>query len=129
MNELRILIVDDDEALRKALRMFLNHQPGWTVVGEGVNGEQGVQEAQRLKPDLTIMDLNMPQVDGIAATRRIREELPHSAILVLTEHNSVPLVCEALEAGAHAFLPKAEIRELVSAVRRAIKAVAPPAAS
>jgi two-component system, NarL family, response regulator DegU len=120
MNELRILIVDDDPGLRKALRMFLDHQPGWKVVGEGADGQQGIAEAQRLKPDLTIMDLNMPQLSGIEATRKIHANLPDSAILVLTEHNSVPLVCEALEAGAHAFLPKAEMRDLVPAVRRAI---------
>ncbi|HEV3277031.1 MAG TPA: response regulator transcription factor [Terriglobia bacterium] len=120
METLRILIVDDDKGLRKSLRMFLNHQPGWQVVGEGANGREGIEEAERLKPDLTIMDLNMPEVSGIEATREIRRAAPDSAILVLTEHNSVPLVCEALEAGAHGFLPKSEVRQLVSAVKKAI---------
>ena len=120
MEELRILIVDDDSGLRKSLRMFLNHQPGWTVVGEGANGREGVDEAERLKPDLTIMDVNMPEMSGIEATREIRKAAPDSTILVLTEHNSIPLVCEALDAGAHGFLPKSQVRELVSAVKEAI---------
>lgn len=120
MERLRILIVDDDKGLRKSLRMFLNHQPGWKVVGEGANGREGIDEAERLQPDLTIMDLNMPELGGIEATREIRRAAPKSAILVLTEHSSVPLVCEALEAGAHGFLPKSEVRELVPAVKRAM---------
>jgi DNA-binding NarL/FixJ family response regulator len=120
MENLRILVVDDDDGLRKSLRMFLNHQPGWEVVGEGANGREGIDEAERLKPDVTIMDLNMPELGGIEATRQIRRAAPDTAILVLTEHNSVPLVCEALEAGAHAYLPKSEVRNLVSAVKSAI---------
>jgi DNA-binding NarL/FixJ family response regulator len=126
MENLRILVVDDDEGLRKSLRMFLNHQPGWEVVGEGANGREGVDEAERLKPDVTIMDLNMPELGGIEATREIRRAAPDSAILVLTEHNSVPLVCEALEAGAHGFLPKSDVRNLVSAVKSAVAREAEP---
>ena len=120
MEQVRILIVDDNERFRKALRMFLDSRPGWTVVGEAINGWQAVEEAQRLKPDLTIMDLNMPELDGIEATREITKALPGSAILVLTEHNSIPMVCEALEAGAKGFLPKSDIRQLVTMVRTAL---------
>ena|ERR1051326_2470463 len=120
MVNLRILIVEDDPRFRKALRVFLDHQPGWQVVGEGTNGREGIDEAERLKPDLTIMDLNMPELGGLEATREIRRVLPDSAILVLTEHNSVRLICEALEAGAHGYLPKSEVGQLVSAVRKAV---------
>ncbi len=121
MQRLRILIVDDNNDFRKALRMFLNKQPGWKVVGEGTNGREAIDEAERLKPDLTIMDVNMPELNGIEAAREIKKAAPDCSILVLTEHNSVPLVCEALEAGVHAFLPKAEIRHLLATVRATIE--------
>ena len=116
MEKLRFLIVDDDKDFRTALRMFLDSRPHWEVVGEAENGWEGVEKAQLLRPDLTIMDLNMPEFNGVAATREITRTLPGSAVMVLTEHNSMPLVCEALEAGAKGFLPKSDIDQLVDIV-------------
>ena len=113
----RIFLVEDNAIMRAHLRAALEKPKDWTVVGEAVNGWEGVEEAQRLRPDLAIMDLNMPELGGVEATREIVKAVPQCAVLVLTEHDSVPLVCEALEAGAKGFLPKSDIRQLVSTVR------------
>lgn len=118
---IRILIVDDHSVVREGLQMFLRLDPELEVVGEARNGLEAVHEARRLEPDVVLMDLLMPQMDGIEATRTIRRELPETEILALTSVLEDQNIFAAIRAGAIGYLLKdTEAHEL----RRSIKAAA-----
>jgi DNA-binding NarL/FixJ family response regulator len=118
---IRILIVDDHSVVRQGLRMFLALDPELDVVGEAVDGAEGLRMAHELKPDVVLMDLLMPVMDGITATGRIRQELPDTEVLALTSVLEDASVVGAVRAGAIGYLLKdTESDEL----RRAIKAAA-----
>ena len=118
---IRILIVDDHSVVREGLQMFLRLDPELEVVGQARNGTEAVQEARRLKPDVILMDLLMPQMDGIEATSLIRRELPETEIIALTSVLEDERIFGAIRAGAIGYLLKdTEAQEL----RRAIKAAA-----
>ena len=117
MTPLRILIADDHEVVRRGLRALLETRPGWEVAGEAVTGRQAVEEARRLTPDVIIMDITMPEMNGLEATRQIRREIPEVEVLVLSVHDSEQLVREVLEAGARGYVLKSDAgRDLVAAV-------------
>ena len=117
MKPLRILIADDHEVVRRGLRALLETRPGWEVVGEAVTGRQAVEEARRLVPDVVIMDITMPEMNGLEATRQVRKEVPEIEVLVLSVHDSEQLVREVLEAGARGYVLKSDAgRDLVAAV-------------
>jgi len=118
---LRILIADDHALLRKGLVELLEAHPDWRVCGEAVDGRQAVTEAQRLAPDVAILDLSMPELNGIEATRRIREVSPRTAVLVLTGSYSERLEEEASSAGARGFVLKSSPEDCVV---RAVEALA-----
>ena len=118
---LRILIADDHALLRKGLVDLLEAHPDWRVCGEAVDGRQAVLEAQRLAPDVAILDLSMPELNGIEATRRIREVSPRAAVLVLTGSYSERLEEEASSAGARGFVLKSSPEDCVV---RAVEALA-----
>ena len=118
---LRILIADDHALLRKGLVDLLEAHPDWRVCGEAVDGRQAVTEAQRLAPDVAILDLSMPELNGIEATRRIREVSPRAAVLVLTGSYSERLEEEASSAGARGFVLKSSPEDCVV---RAVEALA-----
>ena len=118
---LRILIADDHALLRKGLVDLLEAHPDWRVCGEAVDGRQAVTEAQRLAPDVAILDLSMPELNGIEATRRIREVAPRTAVLVLTGSYSERLEEEASSAGARGFVLKSSPEDCVV---RAVEALA-----
>jgi DNA-binding NarL/FixJ family response regulator len=82
----RVLIVDDHDAVRKGVRTLLEDQPGLSIVGEAKNGEEAVEQTQELKPDLVIMDVSMPVMDGLAAAQEIRKFAPQMPILIFTMH-------------------------------------------
>lgn len=105
---IRVLIADDHPLARNGLRMVLEEEPDMTVVGEAANGHQAVHSTGRLKPDIVLMDVRMPGLDGIAATRRItHEQSEHSArVLILTTFDLDEYVYDALQAGASGFLLK-----------------------
>jgi DNA-binding NarL/FixJ family response regulator len=105
---IRVLLVDDQELVRTGFRMILEGSPEVEVVGEAADGQQGIEAAQRLHPDVVVMDIRMPNVDGIEATRRIvRDQLaPNAHVLVLTTFDADENVVEALRAGASGFLLK-----------------------
>ena len=118
---IRILIVDDHSVVRQGLRMFLGLDPELEVVGEGANGEEAVRLARQLRPDVVLMDLIMPGMDGVKATEILRQELPETEVLVLTSVLEDALVVDAVRAGAIGYLLKdTQADELC----RAIKAVA-----
>ena len=118
MNKTRVLIVDDHAIVRMGLVALLNAQENMEVVGEAKNGELGVKAALRLKPDVVVMDVLMPVLDGVEATRRIVSALPGAKVLVLTTSTAAGELAAALEAGATGVIPKTtDNAALLSAVR------------
>lgn len=105
---LRILLVDDFPAVRRALRGLLEAHPGWEVVAEAADGNEGLREAIREQPDVAIVDVAMPGMNGLELTRALRKSLPQTAILILTQYNSPRMLDEARDAGALGFVTKSE---------------------
>jgi DNA-binding NarL/FixJ family response regulator len=115
--ELRILIVDDQPYMRRAVKSLLESHPGWTVCGEAVDGLEAVSKMAELQPDVVVMDMMMPNLNGLEATRRIRQQFPASRILILTLHDVPELVRLARSAGAGGLVLKSDSnRLLISAV-------------
>lgn len=118
MNKTRVVVVDDHAIVRMGLVALLNAQANMEVVGEAKNGELGVKAALRLKPDVVVMDILMPVLDGVEATRRIVSALPGTKVLVLTTSTAAGELAAALEAGATGVIPKTtDNAALLSAVR------------
>jgi DNA-binding NarL/FixJ family response regulator len=114
---IRVLLVDDQELIRVGFRLVLDAESDITVVGEAGDGNEAVEAARRLRPDVVLMDVRMPRVDGIEATSRLRELLPDTRVLVLTTFDLDEYAFGALEAGASGFLLKdAQRTELVAAI-------------
>jgi DNA-binding NarL/FixJ family response regulator len=116
--KLRILVADDHELVRRGIRELLRARRGWTVVGEAANGREAVEKANKLKPDVAIVDISMPELDGLQATRQIREAIPNTEVVVLTMHESDQMVRRVLDAGARGYVLKSDIgTHLVKAVK------------
>ena len=114
----RILIADDHHVVRTGLRAVLEAQPGLEVVGEVGNGEEAVEAAVRLKPDLVILDYAMPVHNGVEATREIRKQLPRTEVLIFTLHDSQEVIEDVLSVGARGYLLKSDANDhLIAAVR------------
>ena len=105
---LRILIVDDHEAVRAGVRAILQSRQGLEVCGEAANGREAVAKAQKLLPDLVILDITMPVLDGFSAAREIHKLLPNVAILLLSMHESPNLINIAKSSGASGYVSKSE---------------------
>jgi DNA-binding NarL/FixJ family response regulator len=113
----RVLLVDDDDLMRAGLRAVLSSDAGLEVVGEAVDGRDAVGRVERLEPDVVIMDVRMPRLDGIAATREILETAPEARVLVVTTFEEEEYIFGALSAGASGFLLKRNRpEELISAI-------------
>lgn len=114
---LRILIADDHEVARRGIRALLEGHPGWEVCGEAADGREAVAAASRLRPDLALLDIGMPSLNGLDAARQILAVAPDTRVLILTMHDSERVVREVLAAGALGFLLKSDAgRDLVAAV-------------
>ena len=111
----RVLIVDDSKALRDAVRRLLAGFPDWEICGEAGNGREGVDMALELRPDVILMDVGMPELDGLEATRRIRKQLD-TEVLVFTQYDSRQAAEEAISAGARGYLPKSRAADLIEAL-------------
>ncbi len=120
MRKLRILIADDHGLLRRGARSILQAHRAWRVVGEAVNGREAVEKAMKLKPDVAVVDITMPELDGLEVTRQIRKSLPGTKVLVLTVHESEHMVRRAFDAGANGYLLKSDILEYLPKAVRAI---------
>ena len=113
----RILIADDHQVVRTGLRALLESRTGWQVCAEAANGREAVEKAGQLKPDVAVLDIGMPLLNGVEATRQIRKLSPQTEVLILTMHDSEVLVQEVLEAGANGYILKDDAdRNLVAAV-------------
>lgn len=113
----RILVADDHEVVRRGLCALLQAQPDWEVCGEAGDGREALEKTQKLKPDVVILDIGMPSLNGLEATRQILKINPQTRILILTLHDSDQVVREVLNAGARGFLLKSDAaRDLVAAV-------------
>jgi two-component system, NarL family, response regulator NreC len=114
---IRILLADDHTILRAGLKMMLNAQPDMEVIGEAQDGRQAVQEVQRLQPDIVLMDITMPDINGIEATKQIKKVQPDVRVLILTMHEHDEYVFQALRAGASGYILKeAADTELITAL-------------
>ncbi len=129
---LRLLIADDQALIRRGLAMMLAAEPGIEVVGQAADGVEAIEQALQLRPDVIVMDLQMPRASGVVATREITSQLPDTRVVVLTTYDDDDLVFEAIRAGAHAYLLKdaseEEVLETVRAVQRGESRLSPPIA-
>ncbi len=104
----RVLIVDDQEPFRSAARLVIELTDGFEVAGEAMSGEESLAMVEQLKPDLVLMDINLPGIDGIEATRRIAADHPNIGVLVMSTYEASEYEPRALEAGALAFIGKSD---------------------
>jgi len=117
VNVLRILIADDHEVARKGIRSLLENHPGWEVCAEAKDGREAVEFADSLRPDILLLDIGMPNLNGLDAAKQILATNPDARILILTVHDTEQIVREVLAAGARGFLLKSDAgRDLVAAV-------------
>jgi len=118
MDEVKLLLVDDHEVVRTGLRMLLENQPNFKIVGEASTGMQAIALADSLMPDVVIMDITLPDISGIEATRRLRQSHPDLPVVALTIHEDEQYFFEMLQAGASAYVPKrAAPEDLLNAIQ------------
>lgn len=114
---IRVLLVDDSAPLRDAVRRMLSETEAICICGEASNGYEALDRARQLRPEVIVMDIGMPAMDGLEATRRLRRLGFETEILIFTEHNSEHAKSASLEAGARGYLPKSQAAELPRAIR------------
>jgi len=113
----RILLVDDHKAVRQGIRTLLGGHSEWEIVDEAEDGVEAVEKAGRLKPDVVVLDVTMPRMDGLEACRQIRKRLPGTEVLIVTQHESAQMMREAVSAGARGYVAKVNVaRDLPAAV-------------
>jgi DNA-binding NarL/FixJ family response regulator len=117
MSRIRILVADDHEIVRRGLKALLEAQPEWEVVAEAVTGREAVEKAKQTTPEVAILDVGMPDLNGLEATRQVLKALPATEVLILTMHENEQIVREVLDAGARGYVLKSDAgRDLVAAV-------------
>jgi DNA-binding NarL/FixJ family response regulator len=122
MRTLSILVADDHVVVRKGVRALLESQPKWKVTAEASNGNDAVEKAIRLRPDLVIMDLSMPELNGLDATALLLKANPNARVLILSMHNSEDLIRKTLNSGARGYVLKSDAeRDLVTAVEAVLE--------
>lgn len=118
MGKIKILVVDDHAIMRDGIRALLSLQSDVEIVGEAAEGKEALEKVQELSPDVVIMDIAMPGMDGLEATRRIRKKDPRVKVLVLTQHDNREYILSAIKAGIMGYVPKKALgAELVTAIR------------
>jgi DNA-binding NarL/FixJ family response regulator len=117
MTTLRILVADDHEIVRQGIRALLQAHPGWEVCAEASDGREAVDRAAEMKPDIAVVDIGMPNLNGLNATRQILQQNPQTKVLILTMHESEQVLREVLDVGARGYLLKSDAgRDLVIAI-------------
>lgn len=115
--KLRILVADDHDIIRRGLRQLLLARPGWEICGEAKTGTQALTAAEQLKPDVIVLDISMPELNGLEAARRIQKTFPNIGILILSMYFNDQLVREVIDCGARGYILKSDAdKELVNAV-------------
>ena len=118
MQKLRILLADDHEILRHGARALIEKEAGWEVCGEAVDGRNAVALAEKLKPDVVVLDFGMPELNGLEATRQIKRVLPKTEVLIFTGEGSEQLIHDSFAAGARSYILKSDLgQHLVAAIR------------
>jgi DNA-binding NarL/FixJ family response regulator len=118
----RILLVDDHQVVRQGIKTLISENADWEICGEAENGKEAIEKTLEVKPDLIVMDLSMPVMNGIEATKIIREAAPFTRILILTMHEAGQMAKEAKSAGAHGFVTKASaFQDLRNAISELLK--------
>lgn len=113
---LRILVVDDEEAIRSALQRLLDSHQGWSVVGTASNGVEAIAKAKDLRPDVVIMDVSMPHMNGLSATPQIKKAVPDAEILIFSQYAIHGMIQEAEDAGASGYLLKSRTGSIIPAI-------------
>ena len=122
----RLAIVDDHQLARESLQNMLSDEPDFEIVGEAANGRQALLLCARLRPDLILMDVRMPEMDGLAATKEVKQRYPETSVMMLTMHENPDYLLEALKAGAAGYVLKdAPQEEVIEAVRRVTNGESP----
>jgi DNA-binding NarL/FixJ family response regulator len=117
LTSLRILVVDDHAVVRRGVRSLLESRAGWEVCGEATTGRDAVEQCKRLQPDIVVIDLSLPELNGLEATRQILKGSPETEVLVFTMHHSEELIRDTLQAGARGYVLKSDASEsLIAAV-------------
>jgi DNA-binding NarL/FixJ family response regulator len=133
LNRIRVLVVDDHPVLREGVAVLVAQQPDLLMVGEASTGREALQQFRSTQPDVTLMDIKMPDMSGIDAIIAIRQEYPDARIVVLTTYEGDVLAWRALKAGAHAYMLKGNVRkeiaETIRAVHRGARQIEPTIAS
>jgi DNA-binding NarL/FixJ family response regulator len=106
---LRVMIVDDHPGVRRSLRSLVHSRIEWEVCGEAIDGQDAIDKARRLKPDVILLDISMPRMNGMEAAPVIRKEVPESEIYIVSQHETPDIARLATEAGAQGYIPKSEI--------------------
>jgi DNA-binding NarL/FixJ family response regulator len=116
---LRILVADDNDMVRRGVVAILSADPDWNICGEARDGTEALQKARDLHPDLILLDVSMPGVNGLEVARRLRLEVPNAKILVMSQHDPVQLLPSVIEAGGDACLDKSSLAtDLVASIRK-----------
>jgi DNA-binding NarL/FixJ family response regulator len=122
MKKVRILLAHDHAVVREGLRKLLAGRPNWKVVEEASNGREAVEKVKQAKPDVAVLDIGMPDLSGLEATRQILQAIPRTEVLILTLHESEGLLREVVQAGAHGYVLKSDTgRDLVAAVESLVQ--------
>jgi len=122
MKPLRILIADDHDLVRRGVKALLHSRPDWQICGEAITGREAVAKAEELKPDIAILDISMPDLNGVEAARRIRKASTNTEVLILSMHYSDQLIREIIDAGVRGYIVKSDSdRDLIIAVETLAK--------
>lgn len=118
MRRLKILIADDHEVMRTGVRALIEQEPEWQVCGTATNGQEAVDAARKLKPDVVILDMTMPELDGLEALREIKRALPNTEVVIFSAHHSEEVIGQLFEAGAKSYIQKSDAgRHLMTAIK------------
>lgn len=120
MENIRVLIADDHAVMRRGVRAVVELQPGWSVCGEAATGREAVEMVAKLQPDIVVMDVTMPELNGLEATRQIKKAAPETEVMIFTGLETEELIRDVFEAGARSYIMKTDGKEQLEAALRAL---------